>query len=78
VLPGVIDTPSNRQYMASSPGVDVATWTPPAYIADAVEAWCSQQMDGKGRTPAGTVDDPASGSLLRVVTAGGRSSWVLC
>lgn len=69
------------------PGADTSTWTPPADIAAAVEMWCELQASreggggGAGETdaaaPSGSLLHPPSGSLLRVQTAGGRSSWVL-
>lgn len=72
VLPHVIDTPSNRQWMAG-PGVDTGAWTPPTHIAQQLHAWAEAQRGGSGASSA--VPLPASGSLVEVVTAGGVSSW---
>ena len=79
VLPGVLDTPANRAAMGG-PGTDTSTWTPPADIALAIEAWCEQHAGRQSvNTPLsiGVQGGYASGSLLRVETSQGKSSWVL-
>lgn len=75
VLPGVLDTEANRAAMGG-PGVVTSTWTPPAYVATAVEFWCGQHADRVGGGGGGgATDDPPSGSLLRVQTARSSSLW---
>jgi dihydropteridine reductase len=52
LAPRVIDTPSNRQWMAG-PGVDTSTWTPPGAIAAQCVAWA--EGAGRDRMPSGSV-----------------------
>lgn len=61
ILPSTIDTPANRNAM---PDADFGEWTPPAAIAEHVLAWASD--------PA---QRPASGAMVRVVTAGGATRF---
>lgn len=78
ILPKVIDTPSNRQYMAG-PGVDTSSWTPLSHLgealaalADGAEGRCREEAaEGLGQLP---VRIP-SGALLVAETAGGKTSW---
>ena len=63
VLPTVIDTPSNRQFMAG-PGVDTGSWTPPAHISQACRRWAENPSYA-----------PPSGSLALPVTVVGQTSW---
>ncbi len=69
VLPRVLDTPSNRKWMAG-PGVDTTAWTPPAHLAAQFLAWCEG-----GGAEGGAV--PPSGSLVTADTAGGITSFAL-
>jgi dihydropteridine reductase len=57
ILPVTIDTPSNR---AGMPSADTSTWTPPDFIARTILGWTEGER-------------PASGSLLKVITEGGKS-----
>ena len=72
VTPTVIDTPSNRQWMAG-PGVDTGSWTPPAAIAGALREWAAGR--GAGGEPGSA--PPPSGALVEPVTRGGATSWVV-
>lgn len=64
MAPHVIDTPSNRKWMAE--GADVSTWTTPLEIAKQCGDWVT------GVTPP-----PPSGTVVEVVTApGGVTRWV--
>ncbi len=61
VLPATIDTPMNREFMADA---DFSTWTPAEAIAAEVQRWAE---DSSAR--------PASGSLVRCITAGGATTF---
>lgn len=61
VLPHVIDTPSNREFM---PG-DRTAWTSPDVIAERVVAWAG-----------GGMDVPASGTLVEAITGAEGTRWV--
>jgi hypothetical protein len=69
VLPRVIDTPSNRQWMAE--GADTSSWTPPRAIAEALLRWA----EGKGAAE-GEAAPPQSGALLVAETAAGQTRFV--
>lgn len=58
LLPVTLDTPMNRKSM---PDADFSSWTPLEFIAETLYAW----ITGKTR--------PTSGSLMQVVTTGGKS-----
>ncbi|XP_076879077.1 dihydropteridine reductase-like [Brachyhypopomus gauderio] len=58
ILPVTLDTPMNRKFM---PNADFSSWTPLEYIAETFHSWAT----GSGR--------PASGSLIQLVTAGGKT-----
>uniref|UniRef100_A0A8D0GMA7 Dihydropteridine reductase n=1 Tax=Sphenodon punctatus TaxID=8508 RepID=A0A8D0GMA7_SPHPU len=58
VLPVTLDTPVNRKSM---PDADFSSWTPLDFIAETFYHWST----GKNR--------PSSGSLIQVVTAGGKT-----
>jgi len=60
ILPETIDTADNRENM---PDADFSAWTPESAIADKIIQW----SDGEDR--------PASGSLVRIVTKNGETSW---
>ncbi|KAI2656991.1 Dihydropteridine reductase [Labeo rohita] len=53
-----LDTPMNRKFM---PDADFGSWTPLEYIAETFYSWAT----GSGR--------PASGSLIQLVTTGGKT-----
>ncbi|XP_042325715.1 dihydropteridine reductase [Sceloporus undulatus] len=58
ILPVTLDTPMNRKYM---PDADFNSWTPLDFIAETFYDW----VTGKDR--------PSSGSLIQVVTTGGKT-----
>ncbi|XP_035388341.1 quinoid dihydropteridine reductase a isoform X2 [Electrophorus electricus] len=58
ILPVTLDTPMNRKFM---PNADFSSWTPLEYIAETFHSWAT----GSGR--------PASGSLIQLVTTGGKT-----
>ncbi|KAL7863600.1 hypothetical protein SRHO_G00125840 [Serrasalmus rhombeus] len=58
ILPVTLDTPMNRKFM---PDADFSSWTPLEYIAETFHSWAT----GSGR--------PASGSLIQLVTTGGKT-----
>jgi len=73
LLPRVLDTPANRQFMAA--GADTAAWTPPEHLAAQLLAWCG--AEAAPATPAlpRLLPLPASGSLVLVETADGATSF---
>jgi NAD(P)-dependent dehydrogenase (short-subunit alcohol dehydrogenase family) len=62
LAPHVLDTPSNRKFMAE--GADTSTWTPPLCIARRVGDWVT-----------GAQPPPASGAIVEVVTSAGATSF---
>lgn len=83
VTPRVIDTPSNRQWMAG-PGVDTGAWTPPEHIAQACVQWAGSaapEAAGGAASTGGSAnaipDSPPSGSLCEPVTAAGSTQWTV-
>ncbi|XP_012692716.1 dihydropteridine reductase-like [Clupea harengus] len=58
ILPVTLDTPMNRKFM---PDADFGSWTPLEYVAEMFFSWAS----GSAR--------PASGSLMQLVTTGGKT-----
>ncbi|XP_017330363.1 quinoid dihydropteridine reductase a [Ictalurus punctatus] len=58
ILPVTLDTPMNRKFM---PDADFSSWTPMEYIAEMFYSWAT----GSER--------PASGSLIQLVTSGGKT-----
>jgi len=58
LLPITLDTPMNRKWMSKA---DFSTWTPLDFVASTLEQW----VKGEGR--------PASGSLVQLVTTGGKT-----
>ncbi|XP_064200652.1 dihydropteridine reductase-like [Anguilla rostrata] len=58
ILPVTLDTPMNRKWM---PDADFGSWTPLDYVAETFYNWAT----GVGR--------PASGSLMQLVTSGGKT-----
>ncbi|XP_074847848.1 dihydropteridine reductase [Carettochelys insculpta] len=58
VLPVTLDTPMNRKSM---PDADFSSWTPLEFLAETFYDW----ITGKNR--------PSSGSLIQVVTTGGKT-----
>ncbi|XP_054855869.1 dihydropteridine reductase [Eublepharis macularius] len=58
ILPVTLDTPMNRKSM---PDADFSSWTPLDFIAETFHDW----VTGKNR--------PGSGSLIQVVTTGGKT-----
>ncbi|KAJ8332156.1 hypothetical protein SKAU_G00428610 [Synaphobranchus kaupii] len=58
ILPVTLDTPMNRKWM---PDADFGSWTPLDYVAETFYNWAT----GVGR--------PASGSLMQLVTTGGKT-----
>lgn len=63
LLPGVIDTPMNRQGM---PDANFDDWTPCMEIAEKVERWSSEPETR-----------PESGSLVEIHTEGGKTNWIV-
>ncbi|KAM6401271.1 dihydropteridine reductase [Pluvialis apricaria] len=61
VLPVTLDTPANRKSM---PDADFSSWTPLEFIAETFYDW----VTGKSR--------PNSGSLIQVITTGGKTELV--
>jgi dihydropteridine reductase len=61
VCPVTIDTPGNR---AGMPGADTSSWTPLDELSGTIVRWADTRAAR-----------PASGSLLKVATKGGVSSW---
>uniref|UniRef100_A0A8D2MGB0 Dihydropteridine reductase n=1 Tax=Zonotrichia albicollis TaxID=44394 RepID=A0A8D2MGB0_ZONAL len=61
ILPVTLDTPANRKSM---PDADFSSWTPLDFIAETFYDW----ITGKDR--------PSSGSLIRVITTGGKTELV--
>ncbi|XP_014378351.1 dihydropteridine reductase, partial [Alligator sinensis] len=61
VLPVTLDTPVNRKSM---PDADTSSWTPLEFIAETFYDW----ITGKNR--------PNSGSLIQVITTGGKTELV--
>lgn len=61
VLPVTIDTVSNRDAM---PDADFGAWTKPEEVADKIMAWQTGHR-------------PRSGSLVKVETYGGESTWTV-
>nr|XP_009671728.1 PREDICTED: dihydropteridine reductase [Struthio camelus australis] len=61
VLPVTLDTPANRKSM---PDADFSSWTSLEFIAETFYDW----ITGKNR--------PNSGSLIQVITAGGKTELV--
>lgn len=59
ILPVTLDTPMNRKFM---PDADMSTWTSMEYLAELFLDW----VKASGR--------PASGSLVEIVTAAGKTS----
>ncbi|KAG7461708.1 hypothetical protein MATL_G00193980 [Megalops atlanticus] len=58
ILPVTLDTPMNRKWM---PDADFGSWTPLDYVAETFFNWAT----GTGRPP--------SGSLMQLVTSGGKT-----
>ncbi|XP_017570529.1 dihydropteridine reductase [Pygocentrus nattereri] len=58
ILPVTLDTPMNRKSM---PDADVGSWTPLEYIAELFYKWATGE------------ERPASGSLVQLVTTGGKT-----
>ncbi|KAF2976487.1 hypothetical protein EK904_014307, partial [Melospiza melodia maxima] len=61
ILPVTLDTPANRKSM---PDADFSSWTPLDFIAETFYDW----IKGKDR--------PSSGSLIQVITTGGKTELV--
>ncbi|XP_021410051.2 dihydropteridine reductase isoform X1 [Lonchura striata] len=61
ILPVTLDTPANRKSM---PDADFSSWTPLEFIAETFYEW----ITGKDR--------PNSGSLIQVITTGGKTELV--
>ncbi|RLW09066.1 hypothetical protein DV515_00002910 [Chloebia gouldiae] len=61
ILPVTLDTPANRKSM---PDADFSSWTPLEFIAETFYEW----ITGKDR--------PSSGSLIQVITTGGKTELV--
>ena len=61
ILPVTLDTPANRKSM---PDADFSSWTSLEFIAETFYDW----ITGKNR--------PNSGSLIQVITAGGKTELV--
>jgi len=61
ILPGVLDTESNRQGM---PDADVSDWTPLSHVADELVKWAG---DDQTR--------PANGSLVKIATNAGTTTF---
>ncbi|XP_057282645.1 dihydropteridine reductase isoform X2 [Pezoporus wallicus] len=61
ILPVTLDTPANRKSM---PDADFSSWTPLEFIAETFYDW----ITGKNR--------PNSGSLIQMVTTGGKTELV--
>ncbi|XP_026702967.1 dihydropteridine reductase [Athene cunicularia] len=61
VLPVTLDTPANRKSM---PDADFSSWTPLEFLAETFYDW----ITGKNR--------PNSGSLIQVITTGGKTELV--
>ncbi|NWS02021.1 DHPR reductase, partial [Motacilla alba] len=61
ILPVTLDTPANRKSM---PDADFSSWTPLEFIAETFYDW----ITGKDR--------PSSGSLIQVITTGGKTELV--
>ncbi|NWU93036.1 DHPR reductase, partial [Upupa epops] len=61
ILPATLDTPANRKSM---PDADFSSWTPLEFIAETFYSW----ITGKNR--------PNSGSLIQVITTGGKTELV--
>ncbi|NXU77184.1 DHPR reductase, partial [Oreotrochilus melanogaster] len=61
ILPVTLDTPANRKSM---PDADFSSWTPLEFIAETFYDW----ITGKNR--------PNSGSLIQVITTGGKTELV--
>ncbi|XP_031564148.1 dihydropteridine reductase-like [Actinia tenebrosa] len=60
ILPMTLDTPMNRKNMANA---DFNQWTPLEYVAELLFEW----SEGKNK--------PATGSLVKLNTKDGKSSW---
>ncbi|XP_062856716.1 quinoid dihydropteridine reductase a [Trichomycterus rosablanca] len=58
ILPVILDTPMNRKFMSNA---DFSSWTPLEYVSELFFSWAT----GSGR--------PASGSLIQLVTSGGKT-----
>lgn len=63
ILPATLDTPNNRKFM---PNADTSTWTPLETIAQLFLDWA---VNANGT-------NPKSGSLLALVTEGGKTTVV--
>ncbi|XP_051916529.1 quinoid dihydropteridine reductase a [Hippocampus zosterae] len=61
ILPVTLDTPMNRKFM---PDADFGTWTPLEFVAETFFHWA-----------LGT-DRPVSGSLMQLLTSGGKTQAV--
>ncbi|KAM9835477.1 dihydropteridine reductase-like [Syngnathus typhle] len=61
ILPVTLDTPMNRKFM---PDADFGTWTPLEYVAETFFKWATD------------VDRPVSGSLMQLLTSGGKTEAV--
>ena len=61
ILPITLDTPMNRKWM---PKADTSTWTSLDFVSELLFNWAN----GKER--------PASGSLVQLVTKGGKTELV--
>ncbi|XP_077501481.1 uncharacterized protein LOC144112551 isoform X3 [Amblyomma americanum] len=59
ILPVTLDTPMNRKFM---PKADFSSWTPLSFVAELFFKWTAGQ------------ERPANGSLVKLVTEGGRTS----
>ncbi|GAB5035167.1 dihydropteridine reductase [Nannochloropsis oceanica] len=62
LLPSTIDTTANRMAM---PDADFGAWTKPEEIADKLATWVED-----------ATQRPPSGSLVKVVTSQGKTSWM--
>lgn len=62
ILPTTLDTPMNRKWM---PKADTTTWTPLGFVAELLFKWSSSG------------ERPPNGSLVELVTSGGRTELVL-
>ncbi|XP_005990483.1 dihydropteridine reductase [Latimeria chalumnae] len=59
ILPVTLDTPMNRQSM---PDADFSSWTPLEFVAETFYNWTT-----------GAVSKPSSGSLIQLITTGGKT-----
>lgn len=62
ILPVMLDTPMNRKWM---PEADTSTWTSLSYVAELLDNWVNN------------IDKPASGKLVKLITANGENTTEL-